>query len=206
MESPNNPGERSRLWCPKDIHEVLIKQKGTKKIEVIIFKDSPLKNMVGKYSTKAFKEMENLRFLEISGEYVRLDGKFEHLSKELRCLKWDHCPLKSINIPSCSPFEKLVNLEMEHSNIKEFPTLKHFPCLEVLNLDYSDYLTRTPNFSGAQNLRKLSFLRCCNLKKVHSSIGELKKLIHLSFHGCEKLEKLPNNVRHLNAHLNWGKR
>ncbi|XP_019168421.1 PREDICTED: TMV resistance protein N-like isoform X2 [Ipomoea nil] len=199
LESPNNPGERSRLWCPKDIHEVLIKQKGTKKIEVIIFNDSPLKNVVCKYSTEAFKDMENLRFLEISGEYIHLNGKFDHLSKELRCLKWDSCPLKYINISSGCSFEKLVNLELQNSNIKEFQTpLKFFPCLEVLDLDGS-YLIRTPNFSGAQNLRKLSFRLCHNLVKVHSFIGELKKLVYLSFGGCEKLEKLPNNLRHLNS-------
>ncbi|XP_031116132.1 TMV resistance protein N-like isoform X1 [Ipomoea triloba] len=31
LESPNKSGERSRLWCPNDIHDVLIEQKGTEK-------------------------------------------------------------------------------------------------------------------------------------------------------------------------------
>ncbi|XP_019172701.1 PREDICTED: protein SUPPRESSOR OF npr1-1, CONSTITUTIVE 1-like [Ipomoea nil] len=117
-ESPNNPGERSRLWCPYDIHDVLIGEKVTRKIEVIVFNYSPMKNV--KYNTKAFKNMENLRVLEI--DEVHLDGKFKHLSssKVLICLQWNHCPLKYINIPSSGFFEKLVSLKMGYSNIKEF--------------------------------------------------------------------------------------
>ncbi|XP_019189313.1 PREDICTED: TMV resistance protein N-like isoform X1 [Ipomoea nil] len=197
-ESRYNPGERSRLWCPYDIHDVLIGEKGTKKIEVIVFNYSPMKNV--KYNTKAFKNMENLRILEI--DEVHLDGKFKHLSssKVLRCLQWNHCPLKSINFPSNGFFEKLVSLEIGNSNIKEFKApLKYFPCLESLDLSWCEHLTRTPNFSGCQNLRKLSFLGCSNLLKVHSSIGELGKLVSLCFGDCQKLKKLPKNVSHLQS-------
>ncbi|XP_019189344.1 PREDICTED: TMV resistance protein N-like isoform X2 [Ipomoea nil] len=151
-ESPNNPSERSRLWCPYDIHDVLIEEKGTRKIEVIVFNYSPMKNV--KYNTKAFKNMENLRILEI--DEVHLDGKFKHLSssKVLRCLRWNHCPLESINIPSSRFFEKLVSLEIGNSNIKEFKApLKYFHCLESLDFSWCKHLTRTPNFSGCQNLR-----------------------------------------------------
>ncbi|XP_031132343.1 TMV resistance protein N-like isoform X2 [Ipomoea triloba] len=150
-ESPNNPGERSRLWCPYDIHDVLIGGKGTRKIEVIVFNYSPMKDV--KYNTKTFKNMENLRILEI--DEVHLDGKFEHLSssKVLRCLRWNHCPLKYINISSRDSFEKLVSLEIVNSNIKEFKApLKYFPCLESLDMVGCHHLTRTPNFSGCQNL------------------------------------------------------
>ncbi|XP_019189333.1 PREDICTED: TMV resistance protein N-like [Ipomoea nil] len=197
-ESPNNPGERSRLWCPYDIHDVLIGEKGTKKIEVIVFNYSPMKNV--KYNTKAFKNMENLRILEI--DEVHLDGKFKHLSssKVLRCLQWNHCPLKSINFPSNGFFEKLVSLEIGNSNIKEFKApLKYFPCLESLDLSWCKHLTRTPNFSGCHNLRKLSFHCCSSLLKVHSSIGELGKLVSLEFFHCQKLKKLPKNVSHLRS-------
>ncbi|XP_031111592.1 TMV resistance protein N-like [Ipomoea triloba] len=197
-ESPNNPGERSRLWCPYDIHDVLIGKKGTTKIEVIVFNYSPIKDV--KYNTKAFKNMENLRFLEI--DEVHIDGKFKHLSssKVLRCLRWNHCPLKYINIPSSNSFEKLVCLKIENSNIKEFKApLKYFPCLESLDINKCHHLTTTPNFSGCQNLRKLSFSGCLRLLKVHSSIGELWKLVYLSFYECRKLKKLPKSLSHLRS-------
>ncbi|XP_019153900.1 PREDICTED: TMV resistance protein N-like [Ipomoea nil] len=197
-ESPNNPSERSRLWCPNDIHDVLIGEKDTRKIEVIVFNYSPMKNV--KYNTKAFKNMENLRILEI--DEVHLDGNFKHLSssKALRCLRWNHCPLKSIDIPSGGFFEKLVSLEMGNSNIKEFKApLKYIPCLKSLDFSYCKHLTRTPNFSGCQNLSKLSFMGCSSLLKVHSSIGELGKLVSLNFDLCEKLKKLPKNVSHLRS-------
>ncbi|XP_031111601.1 TMV resistance protein N-like isoform X3 [Ipomoea triloba] len=115
-ESPNKPGERSRLWCPSDIHDVLIQQKGTEKIEMIVL-NSPMKNMEYKYNTKAFKDMKNLRFLQIDG--IHLEGNFKHLPRNvLRFLRWNQCPLKYI--PSAYSFERLVKLEMWESNIKEF--------------------------------------------------------------------------------------
>ncbi|XP_031127076.1 TMV resistance protein N-like isoform X3 [Ipomoea triloba] len=172
LESPEKPCERSRLWCPNDIHDVLIGQKGSEKIEVIVFNDSSTKDM--KYNTKAFKNMENLRFLHIDGVYI--DGKFKHLSKVLKYLRWTQCPLKYITIPLNCFFEKLVSLEMVESNIKEFKApLKYFPHLESLNLNSCEHLTSTPNFSGAQNLRKLTFVGCYNLVKQvarNSRLGE----------------------------------
>ncbi|XP_031114090.1 TMV resistance protein N-like [Ipomoea triloba] len=173
---------------------------GTRKIEVIVFNYSPMKDV--KYNTKAFKNMENLRILEI--DEVHLDGKFKHLSssKVLRCLRWNHCPLKSINISSSGTFQKLVSLEIENSNIKEFKAP-----LKSLDIELCHHLTRTPNFKGCQNLRKLSFSGCSSLLKVHSSIGDLEKLVSLRFDNCQKLKKLPMNVSHLRSlqDLNlWG--
>lgn len=67
-------------------------------------------------STKAFQKMINLRVLNIDD--LNISGDFELLSKELRWLSWEECPLKCI--PSNFPFEKLVVLNMRESNIQEF--------------------------------------------------------------------------------------
>ncbi|XP_031111600.1 TMV resistance protein N-like isoform X2 [Ipomoea triloba] len=192
-ESPNKPGERSRLWCPSDIHDVLIQQKGTEKIEMIVL-NSPMKNMEYKYNTKAFKDMKNLRFLQIDG--IHLEGNFKHLPRNvLRFLRWNQCPLKYI--PSAYSFERLVKLEMWESNIKEFGVpLKYFQCLEALDLGWCHYLTRTPDFSGAKNLRTLSFWGCSSLEKVHSSIGDLRMLVELDLSCCERLKKIPKKFWH----------
>ncbi|XP_019189908.1 PREDICTED: TMV resistance protein N-like [Ipomoea nil] len=194
LESPKNPGERSRLWCSNDIHDVLNgRHKGTEKIEMIVL-NSSRENREYKYNTKAFKDMKNLRFLQIDG--IHLEGNFKHLPrKTLICLQWNQCPLKYI--PSGYLFEKLVKLEMQWSNIKEFGApLKYFPCLESLDLGGCKYLTRTPNFSGAKNLRKLSFMECSSLEKVHSSIGDLRMLVELDLSYCERLKKLPKKFWH----------
>ena len=65
--------------------------------------------------TEAFVKMKNLRLLQING--VHLTGCFEHLSKELRWLCWDKCPLKFL--PHNFHLENLVVLDMQHSNVKQ---------------------------------------------------------------------------------------
>ncbi|XP_019172435.1 PREDICTED: protein VARIATION IN COMPOUND TRIGGERED ROOT growth response-like [Ipomoea nil] len=196
-ESPNNSSEFSRLWCHNDINDVLTgRHKGVKKIEMIVL-NSPMENIECKYNTKAFKGMKNLRFLQIDG--VHLEGNFKHLPrKALRYLQWNWCPLKYI--PSSYFFEKLVRLEMRESSIKEFRApLKYFRYLECLDLDGSELLTRTPNFSGAQNLRMVSFCGCSNLEKVHSSIGDLRMLVDLNLSYCKRLKKIPKNFWQLRS-------
>jgi len=69
-----------------------------------------------KLSTKAFQKMIKLRVLKIDD--LHISGDFELLSKELRWLSWEGCPLKCI--PSNFPFGKLVFLNMKGSNIQEF--------------------------------------------------------------------------------------
>nr|GMD62400.1 TMV resistance protein N-like [Ipomoea batatas] len=71
--------------------------------------------------------------------------------------------------------------------------------MEYLVIEWCHHLTSTPNFSGCQNLRRLSFAGCSSLLKVHSSIGESGKLVSLSFDICQKLKKLPKNFSHLRS-------
>jgi len=61
---------------------------------------------------------------------------------------------------------------------------------------------QTPNFTGMPNLECLNLEKCSNLKKVHSSLGDCKKLIKLNLYCCERLESFPCvNVKSL-EHLN----
>ncbi|KAI5313033.1 hypothetical protein L3X38_042207 [Prunus dulcis] len=41
-------------------------------------------------------------------------------------------------------------------------------------ISYSENLTRTPDFTGTQNLEKLVFEGCTNIVKIHPSIASLK--------------------------------
>ncbi|KAM3283290.1 hypothetical protein P3S67_026935 [Capsicum chacoense] len=50
---------------------------------------------------------------------------------------------------------------------------------------------QTPDFSGMPNLEHLYLGSRMNLKEVHHSLGNCRKLIHLSLDSCESLERFP---------------
>nr|GMD62397.1 TMV resistance protein N-like isoform X1 [Ipomoea batatas] len=156
-----------------------------------------------KYNTKAFKNMENLRILEI--DEVHLDGKFKHLSssKVLRCLRWNHCPLKSINISSSGTFEKLVSLEIENSNIKEFKAPLKLRSLQDLNLWGSLELKASPEiFGNLTSLQSLSLDRT-SIYGVLSNLSHLFNLKIIWLNLCknqEVLQQLPHTVEEVNLY------
>ncbi|XP_049407065.1 disease resistance protein RUN1-like isoform X3 [Solanum stenotomum] len=114
MESPRDPGKRSRLFNPQEVIDVLQGNKGSENVEILVIERQALKGV--KLSTKAFQKMINLRVLKIDD--LHISGDFDLLSKELRWLSWEGCPLKCK--PSNFPSEKLVFLNMKGSNIQEF--------------------------------------------------------------------------------------
>lgn len=71
QESPKNHGKRSKLWTHKDIFQVLLKNEGTKAIEVIQLLQgwsNPL-DLVSSLKTEVIVKMKNLRFLSITSIY-----------------------------------------------------------------------------------------------------------------------------------------
>ena len=61
-----------------------------------------------------------------------------------------------------------------------------------MDVSYSQYLTRTPDFSRATNLKELVLKGCTNLLEIHPSLGYLSKLILLDLENCINLEHLPS--------------
>ena len=59
-------------------------------------------------------------------------------------------------------------------------------------MDGSSNLIIAPNFNGVPNLEELVLARCSNLRKLHPSIGKLKKLKLLDLQKCSKLTSLPD--------------
>ncbi|KAG5588464.1 hypothetical protein H5410_048898 [Solanum commersonii] len=194
MESPRDSGKRSRLFKPQEVRDVLQGNKGSEKVEVLMVDPGALKGV--NLSTKTFKKMKNLRVLKI--DELHINGDFELLSKELRWLSWQKCPLKCI--PSHFPAEKLVVLKMQGSNIQEFGAdLKCCKSLKKLDLSDSKRLVRTPNFNGSRSLETLWLRGCTSLTEIHESIGNLHRLIDLDFYGCKKLTYLPSSICHLKS-------
>ncbi|XP_015170895.1 TMV resistance protein N-like [Solanum tuberosum] len=197
MESPRDPGKRSRLVIPQEVCYVLQGNKGSKKVQVLKVDRWTLKGV--NLSTMAFKKMKNLRVLII--EKLHISGDFELLSKELRWLSWQNCPLKYI--PSNFPAKNLVVIDMRKSDIQEFG-LNLQCCKSLKRLDLSDCksLKRTPNFNGLQSLEFLLLNGCSSLRKIHPSIGNLCRLRLLNLRGCKKLMDPPSSICQLKS-LGW---
>ena len=67
--------------------------------------------------------------------------------------------------------------------------------LRVMDLSYSQNLIKTPDFSGFQNLRSLTFQGCTRLYNVHPSVRTLKNLTLLNLKDCERLKNLPHEIK-----------
>ncbi|XP_070677591.1 disease resistance protein RPV1-like isoform X2 [Malus domestica] len=188
-ENPDFPGERSRLWLPEDVNDVLIDKSGTEKIDGLALNLPSLEET--SFSTGAFRNMKRLRLLQLN--YVRLAGGYQCLSKKLRWLCWHGFPLEFIPIELCQP--NIVAIDMRYSSLKqvlcEYSGLLNK--LKILNLSHSHDLTQSPDFSKLPNLEKLILKDCKRLAEVHKSIGDLKSLVLVNLKDCKTLKALPRS-------------
>lgn len=86
---------------------------------------------------QVFAKMSNLKFLEIydsnsNGHSLLLPQGLKSLSNELRYLRWDKWPLKSL--PLAFSAESLVELQMQDSGIR-----KLWHGIQVINIQYIYY-------------------------------------------------------------------
>ncbi|XP_057446541.1 disease resistance protein RPV1-like isoform X2 [Lotus japonicus] len=189
QESPQEPGNRSRLWFHEDIFEVLEQNTGTSKIEMMHL-DYPSFEEVN-WDGEAFKEMKKLKTLVIRKTHFSKGP--EHLPNSLRVLEWWKYP--SQHLPSdfhpkklsicILPYSSMVSLELGRSS-KKFETMK------VLNLDFCESLTEIPNLTGLPNLEELSFEFCSKLITIDCSVGLLAKLKSLNAGYCSQLRSFPS--------------
>ncbi|KAM7470244.1 hypothetical protein LguiA_008427 [Lonicera macranthoides] len=147
-------------------------------------------------TTDAFKSMTKLRLLKLN--YLKLIGSYDNFPKSLAWLSWHGFPLKSI--PVEFPMENLVALDLRYSMLKQ--VWKETPFLEslkILDLSYSEWLTRTPNFLGLPNLERLILKGCVSLVEICESIGHLEMLDLLDLEDCKTLTRLPRNIGNLGS-------
>ncbi|KAG8660922.1 hypothetical protein MANES_02G202000v8 [Manihot esculenta] len=188
-ESPDEPGKRSRLSFDKDVYHVLTENSGTEAVEMMSANFLGRKNI--NLSAKALSNMRKLRLLKI--ENVQLSQGLEFLSNEIRLLEWHGYPLKSL--PSCFKPEKLVELRMPCSCIKQlWSGIITLDGLKYINLRNSQALRRTPDFTRAPHLEKLVLEGCTSLIEVHPSIFLLKWLMILNMKDCIGLQTLPISI------------
>ncbi|XP_045787148.1 disease resistance protein RUN1-like isoform X2 [Trifolium pratense] len=188
LESPDEPGNRSRLWFHEDIIQVLEDNTGTSAIKTIYL---ICENEV-ELDESAFKKMKNLKTLVI---IIMKGGHFtkgpKYLPNSLRVVKWEGYP--SEYLPQDFHPKKLAILTLRKSCITSLETdsLKKFLNVKILNFDEANCLTEIPDVSCLLNLEEFSFHNCNNLIKIHESVGLLDKLKVLSARGCTKLRRFP---------------
>ncbi|KAI4332409.1 hypothetical protein L6164_017319 [Bauhinia variegata] len=106
-ESPNDPGQRSRLFLHEDILQVLQDNAGSNKVESIKLTLSEPEEVP--LIPKSFKKMKRLRILILNNAQCSGDH-LEYLPSELRWLEWSGYPFSSLAV-NFSP-KKLVVFNM----------------------------------------------------------------------------------------------
>ncbi|CAK8533393.1 unnamed protein product [Lathyrus sativus] len=158
-ESPRVPEKQSRLWFPKDVIEILSRQTGKKSVMGLALKLS--RENAKCFSTKAFQKMKRLYLLQLAE--VKLDGDFEHVSRNLRWLLWDGLS----HIPTNFFRENLVSIELKNCNAElQWNKTLMMEKLKILNLSHSHHLTQSPDFSNMPNLEKLILKDCPLLSEI----------------------------------------
>ncbi|XP_031277697.1 disease resistance protein TAO1-like [Pistacia vera] len=215
QENLLDAGQRSRLWDRHDIMSVLMLKKGTRSIQGIVldFKEGILKkknssadtNFWGNHQhgseneretilyTESFESMVSLRLLQIN--YIKLEGKFKFLPADLKWLQWKKCTVKTLPSDFC-PFQLAV-LDLSNSAIEHVwssYTNKVAKNLMVMNFRGCWNLAAIPDLSEHQILEKLVLEGCIKLTKIHESVGNMSKLLHLNLRACSSLIELPSDV------------
>ncbi|XP_076939047.1 TMV resistance protein N-like [Bidens hawaiensis] len=86
----------------------------------------------------------------------------------------------------------IVVLELIKSKLERlWGGIKSLKKLRILDVSGSRSLTKTGNLSGLENLEELNLCYCRNLKELHSSIGDLKKLVILNLSASMPLKRTP---------------
>nr|AKO73682.1 Pva1-17i20_03 [Phaseolus vulgaris] len=195
QESIKEPGRRSRLWRPEEVHE------GTEVVECITLDTCNLNRDLN-LSSNCFTKMVNLRFLNIHCSFwstrfhVYLPSGLESVSDKLRYFFWDGFCHESL--PSNFHAEDLVELYMYGSKLKKlWDGVQNLVNLQKIYLGASRDLVEIPDLSKAKKLRSINLSQCESLRKLHTSISSLPKLTFLELSGCTGIENLNVHSKYL---------
>ncbi|XP_048328014.2 disease resistance protein RPV1-like isoform X2 [Ziziphus jujuba] len=192
-KSRNEPGSCSRIWDYDDLCHVLEHNMGTK-VEAIVCCFLEPKKLVCDF--EAFSNMKKLRLLIIHNLVLEMrDGQtlnIEHLSKELRFLRWHEFPAKYL--PSNFQGGGLVELKLWLSKHLWNNTIKPLNNLKTIDISHSTNLRKFEDFGVVPNLEKLILVGCVNLLKIHPSITLLERLTILNLKACNSLQNLPTSI------------
>ncbi|PNY00092.1 disease resistance protein (TIR-NBS-LRR class) [Trifolium pratense] len=189
----NDPGKRSRLWKPEEIYQVLKKNKGTDAIQCIFLELCMIEKI--QLHAKTFRKMDNLRMMQFynphgcsKGSNVVLPAFFNSLPDDLKFLRWDDFPKKSLPLDFCP--KNLVKLHMPGSHLELlWQQDKELPNLKTLDLRGSLNLIQIPDLAQCPNIEEVILSHCPKLGEVYSS-SFLCKLKSLWFDGCVSIRSI----------------
>ncbi|XP_024169487.1 disease resistance protein RUN1 [Rosa chinensis] len=218
QESPDEPGERSRVWSEEDFDHIVTNNAGTNKVIGI---QVSWRSSTISLNAKNFSEMKNLRFISVCHKlkYESWSGDIDFLSNQLRWVDWPNSPLQSfpsdfyanklveLNIPDSrrirrlwegrKNFSRLTHMNLSGcrslTELPDFGGIHNFSRLTHMNLSGCRSLTKLRDFSGIPNLRTLVLSGTC-IKEFHPSITTLFGLEELILRNCENLTSLPYNI------------
>ncbi|XP_054817780.1 TMV resistance protein N-like [Prosopis cineraria] len=192
--SPNDAGKHSRILSLKDANDVLEGNKGTGAIRAIAIIVEETFNALS--NPDAFSRMINLKLLVISSRshishcQLNLSRGIKSLPNGLKVLAWDGYPLDSL--PNQTKLHELLVLKMKHSKLKElWRGARSPPTLKSIDLSYSKFLIKTPDFYKIPNLEIVILEGCSTLVEVHQSLGQYNNLVIVNLKGCKKVRTLP---------------
>ncbi|KAL8262613.1 hypothetical protein R6Q59_023962 [Mikania micrantha] len=216
QESPDKPSERSRLWCHKESFKVLEQNQGTRNLvglalDMRMLEKEKLSGSL-QLKTDALSKMDKLKLLQLN--YVKINGSYENVPKELRWLCMHGFHLKSI--PSELPLDKVVVLDMSYSKIESFDMSysrsqqfvsrlkgliglsskdkRLLGSLKILDLSFCVLLHSVGGFYLLPALERLILQNCTSLIEVCESIEQCDELVHIDLSYCCKLKKLPKSI------------
>ncbi|CAK7344901.1 unnamed protein product, partial [Dovyalis caffra] len=168
---------------------------GSDRIEGISLDTSKLSREMH-LESDAFAKMDRLRFLKFYGDHLFTgfhlpSSGLKYLSEELRYLRWDGFPCKSLPQNFCA--ENLFELSFWGSKVEKLWRGEQ-DLVNLINCDLSccECLTELPDLSKAKNLKVLSLVGCNSLIEVPSSLQCLEKLEVLNLFRCYNLRSLPS--------------
>ncbi|MBA0637011.1 hypothetical protein Godav_024527 [Gossypium davidsonii] len=180
-----DPEKRSRLWGAKDVFQVLRYNKGINRIGGMKLDISQIDNLRLHRST--FEGMINLKVI-----FFYTDGFF-----------WDKCPAEKFladQVDSVSLPEELRYLRWDYYPFKSLSGFnpKNLVVLKLIRGDI-EYLWNDDDHQGLVNLKEINVADCKNLRKIPSLLGAINLEI-LECSGCESLVELPwlNHLTSLN--------
>ncbi|KAB2010822.1 hypothetical protein ES319_D10G270100v1 [Gossypium barbadense] len=203
-------GKCSRLWNLKHVKEVLKYNKETDRIQGINVDMSRIGNLL--FQPSVFESMINLRciffycprswLMKEDEDYKKLNTYQDDiisLLDELRYLRWDYYPFKSLS-SSFNP-KNLVGLELKYGNMEQLWNEVHHDLVHLREIDLFSCknLKKIPNLLGALNLERLDCDNCESLVEL-PSLAHLTSVKILRLGGCRSLKKfpeIPNNFDEL---------
>ncbi|VVA41160.1 PREDICTED: TMV resistance [Prunus dulcis] len=188
-ESPDDPGQRSRLWFYEDVIQVLTDCTGTRNIKGIMVKlPEPAEITL---NPECFRKMVNLQIF--ISHNASLCGHINYLPNALRIIDCPSCQLQSL--PPNFQGNRLVEFKMPGSHIRQLERFKYSPNLTYMNLRGCQFLEKIPDLSGIPNIEYLFISDCTSLVELDDSVGFLDKLVDLDLEGCVKLMRFATTLR-----------